>query len=115
MLIENGMQHGRTMIAGRVRDAQTVSRATYPVLIVATQALDALALVVAWGHGVEANPLMAATIRVVGLGGIVAIKILAGSAVAAVVWRAGFRHRGGIVLICLIGCIGALSALLALH
>jgi hypothetical protein len=102
------------MIADRVGDGQAVSRATYPLLIIATQALDALALVLAWGHGIEANPLMAASIRVVGLGGIIALKVLAGSAVAAVVWRAGFRHRGGIVLICLIGCIGALSALLAL-
>jgi hypothetical protein len=89
-------------------------RGTYPALIIITQLLDALALVVAWGHGVEANPLMATAIAAVGLAGIVALKIAVGIAIAAVVWRLDFRLRGGLALVCLVGCVGALSALVAL-
>lgn len=88
-------------------------RALYPALIVATQLLDALALVVAWGHGAEANPLMADAILAVGLGWTLALKLAVGTGVAAVVWRLDLRHRGAIAIICLIGCVGALSALVA--
>ncbi len=90
-------------------------RLTYPALIIATQLLDALALLLAWGRGVEANPLMASAIGAVGLGGIVVFKAAAGTGVGAVVWRLDLRLRGGLALVCLVGCTGALSALVAVH
>jgi hypothetical protein len=93
--------------------ATSSGRVVYPALIVATQLLDALALVLAWGHGAEANPLMADAIMVVGLGWTLALKLAVGTAVAAVVWLLDLRHRGAIAVICLIGCAGALSALVA--
>jgi len=101
------------MIAAQTRDGGPVSRWTYPALIIVTQMLDAFALVLAWGSGVEANPLMAAAIGAVGLGGIVGLKVAVGVGVAAVVWRVDFGYRAGITLVCLIGSLGAVSALIA--
>jgi hypothetical protein len=49
------------MLAIRTRHHRAMRRSTYPALIVATQLLDAIALVLAWGHGIEANPGMAAS------------------------------------------------------
>jgi hypothetical protein len=106
------MPRERTVAAGR-GGAGSVGRAVYPALIIATQLLDVLALVLAWGHGAEANPLMAEAIGVVGLGWTAALKLTVGTGVAGVVWLLDLRHRGAIAVICLIGCIGALSALIA--
>ena len=83
------------------------------MLIIATQLLDALALVLAWGHGVEANPLMASAIGAVGLGGVIVIKAVVATGIGAVVWSLDLRLRGGLAFVCLIGCAGALSALVA--
>lgn len=90
-----------------------MSRWTYPALIIATQLLDALSLVLAWGRGHEANPLMAAAIGVVGLGEIVGLKATVGAGMAAAVWRVDIRSRAGLTLVCLIGSVGALTALIA--
>jgi hypothetical protein len=90
-----------------------VSRWTYPALIITTQLLDALALVLAWGRGVEANPLMVAAIGAIGLGGIVALKSAVGAGVAAIAWRFDLRYQVGLTLVCIIGSVGALSALIA--
>jgi hypothetical protein len=103
------------MAAIRTLDRRPVRSLTYPALIIATQLLDALALILAWGRGVEANPLMAGAIAVVGLGGIVALKATVAVGIAAIAWRYDFQSRSWLPVICLIGSIGALSALMALH
>jgi len=101
--------------AALTRDPGRLRRATYAALIVSTQLLDALALVVAWGHGAEANPLMAASIGALGLGGIVALKLSVGTIIAAIVWLHDFRFQAWFPLICLVGSLGALSALIAVY
>ncbi len=103
------------MTAIRPLAHRPVQLLTYSALIIATQLLDALALVLAWGHGVEANPLMAAAIAAVGLGEVVALKAVVGVGIAAIVWGYDFRSHAWLPLTCLVGSVGALSALMAVY
>ena len=81
---------------------------TVALLILATQALDALALMLALHSGHEANPLMAAVLAAGGVGTLLAVKLgvgaLLGVGVARV--RPALAPWFGLV-----GCAGALSAL----
>jgi hypothetical protein len=81
-------------------------------LVLATQALDALGVVLATGHGHEANPMMAALLSV-GAGPMLLSKM--GAAVVVAVGAAYLSRywRSVPAMIGLVGCVGCLSALLA--
>jgi hypothetical protein len=78
------------------------------LLVFATQALDALGLMLALGKGHEANPLMSAILAAGGIGALLAVKLGVGAliAVGVAAIRPGLAPWFG-----LIGCAGALSAL----
>jgi hypothetical protein len=57
--------------------------------------------------------MMAAVLGTLGLPAIIAVKALAGGLIALVIWRLGVRSRNGIAAICLVGCVGALTELMA--
>ena len=79
-------------------------------VVFATQALDALGIVLALGHGREGNPLMAAVLAAGGLGALVAVKLGAGAVIAVGVARVKPSLAPWFGLV---GCFGCLSALLA--
>jgi shikimate 5-dehydrogenase len=78
-------------------------------LVLATQALDALGLLLALGHGQEANPLMLALLGAGGFGAVLAAKLAGGVALGAVAAR---RVPRAVPWLALVGCIGCLSELL---
>ena len=79
-------------------------------LILSTQALDALGLMLALGKGHEANPLMATVLAAGGLSTLVAVKLGVGALIGVGVARVRPSMAPAFGLV---GCVGCLSALLA--
>ena len=78
------------------------------LLVLATQALDALGLMLALGKGHEANPLMAGIIAAAGIGGLVVVKLGMGALIGVGVARVRPSMAPAFGLV---GCVGCLSAL----
>ena len=81
------------------------------MLVLATQALDALGLMLALGRGTEQNPIMAAVLTAGGLGAVLVVKLALAVAMGAASVNLA-RHWPWVpATVGLVGCVGCLSAL----
>ncbi len=81
-------------------------------IVLATQALDALGLALALGHGREANPIMAALLASAGIGAVLAVKLGVGAALGIGVARVRPSLAPWFGLAGCVGCLSALRAVL---
>lgn len=84
---------------------------TAAALVASTQALDALSLLLARDHGTEMNPVGAWLLAEFGFLFVLALKVAVGAACGYIAYRNVPR---AVPILSLMGCVGALSALVAL-
>jgi hypothetical protein len=81
-------------------------------LVLATQALDALGMVLGLRYGHEANPVMAALLAAGGLGALLAVKMAVAAAMGVAAADLARYWRWVPATVGVVGCVGCLSALL---